>query len=344
MKKLSALFLIATLLFSCKKEEILSETDYVSGQTYENGLRIDGNEFDGLLIENCTFRKKPLNIGNVQNVIVRNCIFENINDNGIKVGFIGEASNIVIEDCTFKNIGYNGIDSHERALDCKILNCFFENIALSEVGASMGQPHHGIYWKGKNVTISGNQFINGDQPFGNAISVRSSGVISGNKIRGAAKNGIMYYADHPGDDSLIIENNFISNSRFYSIIMGSNGNEANHNKNVIIRFNSSAETENESIYIAEEFENTTNISIYGNILVNSNASYYKTFFTINDSYSNLESTSDIGFIDMNSGNLHITPSSSANSFCNGLSNFPTIDIDGEVRVSTNLDAGADEIN
>jgi hypothetical protein len=208
----------------------------------------------------------------------------------------------------------------------------------------MGQPHHGIYWKGKNVTITGNKFTTGNQPFGNAISVRSSGHISGNKIDGAAKNGIMYYANHPGGDSLIIENNFITNSTFYSIIMASDENHANHNSNVIIRFNSCVNSENESIYIGQDFENTTNISIYGNILINSNGNYYKTFFSITDIYSNLESTFDIGFNNMSNGDLHLTGTSTAIGFCNGLINFPNVDIDGHTRQTINLDAGADEIN
>lgn len=343
MKQFPIIFLFAILLLGCSKEEIPTSFDDISGQIFEKGLRIDGHEYDGLIIQNCTFKNKSLNIGDVQNVVVRNCVFENIDENGIKVGFIGEASNIVIEACTFREIGFNGIDSHERAINCTIKDCSFENVALSQVGAAMGQPHHGIYWKGKNVTISGNQFTNGDQPFGNAISVRSSGLIRGNRIEGAVKNGIMYYADHPGDDSLIIENNFISNSTFYSIILGGNGNTANHNDNVIIRFNSTFQSENESIYIGQEFENT-NIEIYGNIFVNSSGNYYKTFSPVTNTHTNLESSTDVGFIDLTGGDLHISPSSSANGFCNGLTDFPIIDIDGEGRLTNNLDAGADEIN
>ncbi len=341
-----SLFLLATLLFlfACNKEETPDVFDLISNQSFDRGLKIDGHEYDSLIIENCSFTTKPLRIGNVQGVVIRNCTFENIGFDAIKLGFIGEVSNITIKGCTFKNIGYNGIDSHERALSCTIKNCSFENVALSEVGAAMGQAHHGIYWKGKDVLITENTFVRGDQPFGNAISVRSSGVVSRNMIFGAAKNGVMYYANHPGSDSLIIENNLISNPTFYSIIMGSDGNLSNHNENVIIRFNSAAQSENESIYVAEDFESTTNISIYGNALVNSTGNYLKTFFSINDIYSNLTSTSNIGFVDMEAGDLHITPSSAANGFCDGLSEFPDTDIDGESRVSTSLDAGADEIN
>ena len=137
------------VLFGCNQEELPSDTSLISGKTFDNGLRVDGDTYDGLIIENCTFRNKPLNIGNVKNVLIKNCVFEDIKDNGLKIGFIGDASNITVEGCTFKNISYNGIDSHERALDCIIKDCYFENIALSEIGAAMGQPHHGVYWKGK---------------------------------------------------------------------------------------------------------------------------------------------------------------------------------------------------
>lgn len=332
------------LLFGCNQEELPSDTGLISGKTFDKGLRVEGDIYDGLIIENCTFRNKPLNIGNVKNVLIKNCVFENIKDNGLKIGFIGDASNITVEGCTFKTISYNGIDSHESALNCIIKDCYFEDVALSEIGAAMGQPHHGIYWKGKNVTITNNEFVNGLQPFGNAISIRSSGLISGNTIRESAKNGIMYYADHPGEDSLIIENNFLINNTFFSIAFASPGDASNHNENVVIRFNSMIQTANESIYISEKFESNTNIEIYGNIIVNPNGIYYKLFYPLDKIHTNLESTSDIGFLNIEEGNLHISNASIANGFCSSLTEFPTNDIDGESRMQINLDAGADEIN
>jgi hypothetical protein len=340
---LLSLFTIA-FLFSCNKADRPSSLSDISNQTFTNGLRIDGHEYDSLIIENCVFKEKTLQIGNVDFVTIKNCTFENIKGNGIMVGFIGPTSNISIEDCDFKTISYNGVDSHERALDCIIKGCTFTDIALSQVGASMGQPHHGIYWKGKNVSILNNTFNCEDQPFGNGISVRSSGLVSGNIVSNAPKNGIMYYANHPGSDSLIIENNFLINNTFYSIICGSDGNTSNHNENVLIRFNSMVQTTEESIYISGDFEGTTNIEIYGNIMVNSTGSYFKTFYTLNSIHTNLKSTSDIGFVNMSEGDLHILNSSEANGYCDSLSLFPALDIDGEVRIQNNLDAGADEIN
>lgn len=341
---ISIAFTCLLVIVGCNKEELPSSTEYIGGKTFNSGLKIDGHEYDGLIIENCTFTNKSLRIGNANDIIIRNCTFEDIGFDGIKLGFIGGVSNITIEGCTFKNIGFNGVDSHERAPNCTIRNCYFENIALSEVGAAMAQPHHGIYWKGKNVLITGNTFNTGEQPFGNAISVRSSGKVSENTIINAAKNGVMYFANHPGDDTLIIENNFIANSHFYSIICGSDGNLSNHNKNVVIRFNSTVQDENESVYISGDFETTTDFQIYGNIFVNSTGDYFRTFYDVDTIHHNLTSTSDIGFVNMNAGDLHINSSSIANGYCSGLIQFPSLDIDGNLRSSINLDAGADEIN
>jgi len=67
------------------------------------------------------------------------------------------------------------------------------------------------------------------------------------------------------------------------------------------------------------------------------------FSKIND-YSNLKSSSDIGFVDIINGNLHILPTSQAVNYCSGLTNYPTTDIDGEIRNSITLDAGADDVN
>ncbi len=343
--KIQLLIVLVLILFvGCQKEDLPANTVSIVDQTFENGLRVDGVEYNGLLIENCRFENRSLRIGNAKDIIIRNCTFENISFDGIKLGFIGDVENITIEDCTFKNIGYNGIDSHEDAPDCTIRNCRFENTALSEIGAALAQPHHAIYWKGRNVTITGNTFIAGSQPFGNCISVRSSGLISGNKIFDSPKNGIMYYANHPGGDSLIIENNFVVNSKFYSIIAGSDNNLSNHNKNVVIRFNSCVQQEEHSIYISEVFETTTDFYIYGNILVNSSNQFFRTFYPVDNIFQNLTSTSDIGFAAMENGDLHLLTSSQANGFCDGLTDFPNQDIDGDTRSSTNLDAGADEIN
>lgn len=334
--------LILFLALSCKKANKLDITDYLGNETFTNSLKVEGQEFKGLIIENCTFDGGELYLSDVDSVIIKNCTFKNQKQNGIKIGFNGVARWITIENCTFENIGYNGIDSHENAPNCTIKNCYFKNCALSDIGPAMGQAHHAIYWKGKEVKILGNEFYTDKQNYGNAISHRSSGLISGNKIYNAKKYGIMYFSDHPGSDSLFIENNFLINCK-NGIGLTTSGELDNHNKNIHIRFNSLYNSKSNSVFIAPEYEVTTDIKIYGNIIVQESEKYIQSEYEI-DSFSNLKSDTDIGFVNANDGDLHINSNSIANNFCIGLTTYPFYDIDGELRSITNQDAGADETN
>ena len=334
---------VIIFMCSCNKEDVLSPTSQIFNQTFNQNLRIDGHEFDSLLIENCVFDGATLNIGDADFVTLKNCTFKNIDGNGLKIGFIGESKNIRIENCLFIDIGFNGIDSHENAPNCVITDCYFENCALSDIGSAMGQPHHSIYWKGKNVTIVNNEFITKNQNYGAAISHRSSGIISGNKIFDKKGTyGIVYFADHPGGDSLLIENNMLYNCD-HGIGLTTPEILENHNQNILIRFNTVYNSTNQCIYIGKGFDPTTDIHIYGNILVQPNSEVIKAFSEINV-FSNLESNSDIGFVDVSNGDLHVLSSSQAVNYCAGLTNYPSTDIDGEIRNSITLDAGADETN
>jgi hypothetical protein len=326
----------------CKRTIYVEETVLLQNQSYDTDVRVQGHEFDGLIIDNCTFDGGELYISDVDSVIVRNCTFRNQKKNGMRIGFGGEASHILVENSSFMNIGSNGVDSHENAPNCIIRNNYFENCAQSDVGSAMAQPHHCIYWKGKNVQIVDNQFNATGQNYGNAISHRSSGLIARNKVYGSPKYGIMYYANHPGEDTLIIENNFVSNCANGIGITTPNMPEY-HNETVIVRFNSVYNCDTYSLYAAKDFEGTTNIQFYGNVVVSPTGEYLKTFYEgILDSL-NLKSTADIGFVDAANNNLHITAGSQAVGYCNGINLFPTTDIDGDLRVSNGLDAGADEI-
>jgi len=205
----------------------------------------------------------------------------------------------------------------------------------------MGQPHHGIYWKGKDVLIEENQFEAGEQPHGNAISVRSSGIIRKNIILNSPKNGIMYYSNHPGSDSLLIENNFLAFNT-YGISCAKLGNLDYHNENVIIRFITVLSAANYSVYIAKDYEATTSFSIYGNLLVNATEEYFTTFYDVSGIENNLAVAGGIDFIDPTKGDLHLMPGSIAGDYCAGLAFFPLTDIDGDMRLSETLNAGADE--
>lgn len=342
--KLITPILFLLLLFGCTEDFLKpNETVYIQDEIFEKGVTIKGHKYDNLIIENCTFTKRELNISEVDNVIIRNCKFKDINNDGIRIGVWGSVNRIVVENSIFTNIGFNGIYGSEYSPNCVIRNCSFNSVSLSEIGAAMGQPYHSIYWTGKNVLIEGNFFENGNQKAaGDLISVRSSGILRGNTIRNAISNGIMYFTDRSGGDTLLIENNILYNNT-YGINLQSNGSYKNHNSNVIVRFNTIVQDKNYSIRVDDKFETTTNVEVYGNILINPTGEYLKTFYTINQ-HHNLTSMADIGFVNMKTGELHITTGSSARNFCSGLVIFPSTDIDNETRNSINLDAGADEIN
>lgn len=329
------------LLGGCIKEQSLEPTNHLKGKTFNKFLKVKGHEFDSLIIEDCVFDGGGLNIGEADNILIKNCTFKNIKNNALKLGFIGAVKHIIVDCCTFENIGYNAVDSHEDALNCVIRNCSISKTALSDVGPAMAQAHHGIYWKGKNVLIE-NNFIDCEaQNFGNAISVRSSGTIRKNIIKYSPKNGIMYFSNHPGGDTLLIENNFLINNN-YSITVNTAGNEPDHNENVIIRFNSMTQEKNPSIQVDERFENTTYFAVYGNIMVNPTENYIKVPLSLDYSTKNLRSNSDIGFIDSTS-DLHVTSNSEAVGYCANIEvSFPTSDIDDDSRVLSTLNAGADE--
>lgn len=341
IKLINIFFCIVLITASCVKEELYKDSGNIIGKSFKSFLRVEGHAYDSLIIEDCVFDGGGLNIGNADHVLIKNCVFKNISNNALKVGFIGAAKGIIIDGCSFENIGYNAVDSHERALDCIIRNCTFEKVAQSDIGAAMAQAHHCIYWKGKNVLIEKNYFDASAQNFGNAISVRSSGVIRKNSIKNSPKNGIMYFSNHPGGDSLLIENNFFINNE-HAITVATDGNEAYHNKNVTIRFNSIIQDHNSSIQINDRFQNTTTFAIYGNLIVNPTENYIKTSFDLDVLEKNLTASADIGFV-APSYDLHLKQGTLAEGFCaNIVHPFPHNDIDGESRSLNTLNAGADE--
>ena len=79
----------------------------------------------------------------------------------------------------------------------------------------------------------------------------------------------MYFADHPGSNSLVIENNFLINCE-NGIGLTTPSNISYHNKNIDIRFNSIYNSKVNSILTKKRFQDAikvtlsdTNIQIHG---------------------------------------------------------------------------------
>jgi hypothetical protein len=344
------IMLILFTVFSCEKDEPISpkETDLISGEIFNQTVLIDGHDYDNLIIENCTFENidgDGLQIKNADNLIIRNCVFKNIDGNAIRFRNSGSSNNVSIENNDIYNITHNGVLSYETHRNTVILGNLIYNVGTEGSGSLAGSPHHGIYFQGPNFRIENNTIYDVINSNGNCISVRSYGTISSNIIHGATKHGISYYSDHPGlDGQLLIENNFIYDNSSRGTNLQTDGNSSNHIGFSVIRFNTIVTSDKSCIGVSSGMSDVS-VEAYGNILIRTDASTnYIDFTNLVSESQNLQSVTDIGFVNFNERDLHITPSCSAIDFAVGLTNFPSIDIDGDNRSAISLDAGADEKN
>jgi hypothetical protein len=342
--------LIAIVLFSCKKDEPVSpkETNLISGETFNQTVLIDGHDYDNLIIENCTFGNivgDGLQIRDVDNLIIRNCVFKDINGNAIRFRNSGSSNNVLIENNEIYNITHNGILSYQTHENTIIVGNLIHNIGTDGSSSIAGSPHHGIYFQGPNFLINNNTIYDVINNNGNCISVRSYGIISSNTLYSATKHGVSYYSDHPGlNGQLLVENNFIYDNTSRGTNLQTDGNSSNHIGNAIIRFNTIITSNKSCIGVSSGMSDVA-VEAYGNILIRVDAgtNYVESSSPVTQS-QNLQNSTDIGFANFSSRDLHITSSSNAVNFAANLVNFPSSDIDGENRSSATLDAGADEIN
>lgn len=342
-------FIVASL-FSCKKDDTIapSQTNLINGETFNQTLLVDGHDYDNLIIENCTFENidgDGLQIRDVDNLIIRNCIFKDIDGNAIRFRNSGSSNEVSIENNEIYNITHNGILSYETHENTTINDNLIYNIGTDGSGSLAGSPHHGIYFQGPNFLIENNTIYDVINNNGNCISIRSYGTIRSNKLYGATKHGISYYSDHPGlDGLLLVENNFIYDNSSRGSNLQTDGNSENHIGSAIIRFNTIITTNKSCIGVSSDMSDLS-VEAYGNILIRTdNGTNYIDSSDPVTQNQNLQSSTDIGFVNFNLRDLHITASSSAIDFAVGLTNYPLLDIDGDTRNSTSLDAGADEKN
>lgn len=346
------IFLLALLLalFSCNGDDPISPepTNSFCDETFHETVLIDGHTYDSLIIKNCVFENidgDGLQIRNVDNLIIKNCVFKNIDGNAIRFRNSGASNNVSIENNEIYNITHNGILSYETHFNSKIIENLIYNVGTDGTSSLAGSPHHGIYFQGPNFNIENNTIYDVINNNGNCISVRSYGTISSNTLHGATKHGISYYSDHPGmDGQLLIENNFIYDNSSRGANLQTDGNPSNHIGNTIIRFNTMI-TSNKSCIGVSSGMSDISVEAYGNILIRTDAgtNYIYSDDPVSES-KNLQSSSDIGFVNFIGRDLHITSSSNAINFAVGLNTFPPTDIDGDSRFSTKLDAGADDNN
>lgn len=341
--------LVFLLTIACKKqdEEIILSKNIIENQTFNTTLKIEGSEYDGTIIRNCIFENingDGLQIKDVKNLTIENCTFKNISKNAIRFRNSGSSDKVNIIDNIIFNIEENGILAAENHINTTIKGNHIHHVATNNLSSQFGSPHHGIYFQGANVAIEENiihDIINNE---GNCISIRTYGTIARNKLFHAVDHGISYYSDHPAmQNKLLIENNIIYDNGKRGINLASNGNTANHIGSALIRFNTILSHSKSNIGINDDLIGVT-FEIIGNILIrrDSASTYISSIHNYNPSY-NITSNGDIGFVNYNARDLHITTSSAAHNAAIGISDFPKFDYDRDIRINSSLDIGADEL-
>ena len=181
-------------------------------------LVLTGHKWDNTLIRNVTIQNVAgdgISLRDVSNVRIENVTINNVTGDGIKLSTLGSTSNVILAGNTITNIGEDGINAGQRigkGVDHTGLQILANTIDKTGLRSSGTGLVHGLYIQSSDFLIEGNRITNTTN--GNAISVRSSGIVRDNYIENAYKSGVAYYADHYQGPSgmLVIEDNTIINS------------------------------------------------------------------------------------------------------------------------------------
>jgi hypothetical protein len=334
-------------------------------------INLTDASWNNTLIKNCTIHNTGTGndgifLRNVANVRIENCIIYNIDGQaGIRLSISGIGTDSVqIINNTLYNLKENGISAPQRSqnsvpLNQESLEIIGNTVYNSGLGSSSGL-NHSIYCQAGDFTIKEN-LIFGTRD-GNGISVRSSGIISGNIISGESKSNkpaIRYYSDHftGNSNTLLVENNIIYNDSsdahtldifdFASLYQNSSGD--NHIvKNFNIRFNTivSLHPNKYALKISNDFNQSAySIIVEGNLIINPNG-ISQCASAPSNTVQNFNLLVD-NLSDFNSNippyDFHIISNNNAIDYVgNNSTNFPLFDIDGEIRPTDSIDAGADQ--
>ena len=323
----------------------------IENQVFTQTLYLDtGN--DHTLIINATFRDidgSGIMIRNVSDVYIKNCTIYNVKEDGIVLRSTGSTHDVTIDGCTIYNTGGSGIltkQNEEEGIDHSHL--VIKNNTLHDIGTT--EYNHGLYIFSTDSLIE-NNMVSGTT--GNGISIRSSGVVRGNKVWDIQGSCIKYYSNHaPGvSNALYIENNTCYQTKAGSGDPGINLKRARETpetwllQDYYIRFNTVVLRTGKRYGFAitsPEIE-PKHVELYGNLFVNTQ----DIAKTLNPAYvdylsSNYTSTSLEGFRDPNKSpyDFQLTADSPARYYASTEARFPWRDINGAIRVTGYLDAGA----
>ena len=243
-------------------------------------LILSGHQWDNTLIRNVTIQNVAgdgIMLRDVANVRIENVTINNVSGDGIKLSTLGSTSNVVIIGNTITNVGADGINAGQRKADgvdhtgLQILNNTIDTTGLGSSGTGLV---HGLYIQSTDFLIQGNRILNSTD--GDAISVRSSGIVRDNFIENTYNSGIAYFADNFKGLSaqLIIEENTIINSGTGTRMSDINlmnipsGQLSAAVKNFIIRNNVLTDGDGQEIDVAAVFTQTGfSVSLVNNQVV-----------------------------------------------------------------------------
>ncbi len=323
----------------------------IENQDFTSPLILDTGD-DNTLIIGSSFHDisgDAIIMRNVSNVYIKDCYIYNIQGNGIVLRSTGGTDGVTIEGCEIHDTQKNGIIAKQNLDD----NVDHTNLVIKDNVLYNNGSHplnHGIYVQTQDAKVLNNEVYGSS---GNGISIRSSGLVSGNKVWGSYKSCIRYFNDNVkgSSDILLIENNvcYLTLGGKLSPAIGLLWtNDASPEWAVakyIIRFNTVVlYTSDRSGIVVESREfNEKRVEIYGNIVVNTKnvANAIDGLYT--DYLSgNYISTSLDGFVNALTDPLdfHLTSKSPAVNFASTEESFPLQDIDGLPRVKGILDSGA----
>lgn len=205
----------------------LDPDDYdrvIVGETFTETVYVD-QDYNNTLFIDCIFRDIDgygMKLGDVSNVTIYNCAFENISETGILLRSTLSTDSVSIISNTFEDIGGDAIHAAKRfetGVDHQ--NLLIQDNQIHDVGLNGGSIYHGIYTQSSEAVIWGNSITG--YVDSNAISIRGDGIVWDNYInvtsgRDDYGSAIKYYSDHETGDSktLIIADNVIESSSLYS--------------------------------------------------------------------------------------------------------------------------------
>jgi parallel beta-helix repeat protein len=323
----------------------------IENQDFTQPLQLEAG-MDNTLILNATFHDiagSALMLSNVSNIYIKNCTIYNVAEDGIVLRSTGSAHNVTIEGCIIYNTGRSGILAQPGEVeDVEHTNLVIKNNTLYDNGTT--ELDHGIDIFSTDSLVE-NNIVHGSS--GNGISLRSSGIVRGNRVWDTQKSCIGYASGHaPGaSNAMYIENNvcYQMSSGLGSPGIGLSQGEQTSTGGLVqdyhIRFNTVVlATADRFGFMVEapEFE-PNQVAVYGNVFVNTGT----IFKTVNPQYvdrisSNYNTTYLEEFVNTTQPpyDFQLTSASLAHAYASTELQFPSIDINGNVRTGGALDAGA----